>query len=561
MPTPTEIRRSRAPLIWMLLPTILGYTLCESGFCFETWQAKAAAAILAGTLAAVSFFSARKNPFVWKLTFTAAATFLAGAWWSLREPAVLEIPENFPETQIETTLEIEKPFRSGGKNWTGLARIRENDKNSVLDNTRVFYMIPKNRLEEPPVESAEIRVAGALSPWSALPWLNDDFAAYLKSRRASLALTQAVPAKNQKNPTPFTRWTTWCKKQKNAVSDKLTALGGRARERESGVLTAMTFGDRSRLPEIEKTNFQLTGTMHIFAVSGLHVAIVAAILSRLGAIFRLRERPCVFLILLFSWLYVQISGAAPSAVRAWEMICFYYIGKLSGRGDYTVPAIALVALLNLWYKPWLLTDLGFQLSYSVVLGIFLYALPLERFLREHCLNFFSGLPESLMNRRQKFSERLRRNILGAFSIAWTSFLATALLIAGMQCVFTPVSVFVNILLVPVAALMLPLAIFAGTLVCLPAGAFFAAPVWEIACKLACFCEWLTGMTAAGVGAFDVKIVPAQLAPIGSALILFGFFLGCEQRFLRERPLLRFLLPATILFTVLLCSSLFCLFIF
>lgn len=555
MQSSIEIAHARAPILWLLLPTICGYALCEMGFYFEANWAKITACALAGTLILCAFFCSRKNAKLWSLAFACGVIFLAGTWWSLRAPNLVALDENFPETEIATTLVIEKTFLSAGKNWTGLASIRETNEKSALNNTRAFYMISKKRLADAPIENQQIAIAGALSPWHTQTWIGDDFLDYLKSQRASFAITQIVPAKEKLAPSLATRWSQWCREQRNRISENLIALGGNAWERESRVLVAMMFGERGRLPAIEKANFQLTGTMHIFAVSGLHVAIVALILSWAGTLLRLRERQHIFLILFFSWVYVQLAGAVPSASRAWMMICFYYLGKLLGRGNYTVPAIALVALINLWWKPWLIADLGFQLSYCVVLGIFLYALPLNHYLLEKW-NPFAGLPNLLMNWRQKLCEKLRTNIIGSFAIAFTAFIATSLLIADAQKIFTPVSIFTNILLVPIVGVMLPLAVIAGTLTLIPAGTFFAGTLWTLCCWLCIFCEWLTGTLAHEIGAFEVALNVSWLAPLGIFAILTTFFLGEDWRVLRKHPLLRFSLPLLILILFLLCSSLF-----
>ncbi|MCR5183247.1 MAG: ComEC/Rec2 family competence protein [Opitutales bacterium] len=553
MRSPFEISRERSVVLWLLLPTLAAYTVCELGFGLENNAARLVASLIAGTLATLSFF-ARKNARQWALFFCGGIFFAAGTWWSLRAPVVLEIGEKFPESEIQGTIVIEKTFRSGGKNWTGLARMRQKDA-GVFDNTRVFYMIPKKRLAVAPVENDRIAIDAVLSPWHTQTWIPENFLDYLQKNHTSFALTRIVPAGEPEEQDWRSRHLRFCKKIQSVVSERLVALGGRARERESDVLVAMMFGERGRLPEIEKENFQLTGTMHIFAVSGLHVAIVALLLSWAGTALRLRERPRIFLILLLSWAYVQLAGGVPSATRAWMMICFYYVGKSLGRGNYTVPAIALVALLNLWMEPRLLRDLGFQLSYSVVIGIFLYGIPLEKRLLGS-VNAPFGLPGKLMAFPQRIFDFLRRHLIGSFAISFTAFLATSLLLASIQGIFTPLSIVCNILLVPVVGLALPLALVAAVFCFVPAGTAIAAIFWAAACRLAFFCEWFTGLLAHEVGALEFPIRPAWLAPLGAATILASFFVAAEWRVLRERPFLRFGLPVFIFAYFLICSSLF-----
>lgn len=94
----------------------------------------------------------------------------------------------------------------------------------------------------------------------------------------------------------------------------------------------MIFGDLSLLSPEQKQNFLLTGTMHVFAVSGLHISILTA--GALGAL-RLARCPRILawiLTLVGAWFYVQVIGAPPSAMRAWQMCLFILRERCSGAG-------------------------------------------------------------------------------------------------------------------------------------------------------------------------------------------------------------------------------------
>ncbi len=142
----------------------------------------------------------------------------------------------------------------------------------------------------------------------------------------------------------------------------------------AAVAGALIVGYRSDLnPELRKS-FSETGTAHILAVSGLHLAILFSVLS---FIFSPLEsipylRPVVKLsVLLILWGFAFITGLPPSVVRACVMITFINFGGVFGRRSFTLNTLAASAFFMLIYNPLYLFDVGFQLSYGAVLSIIL----------------------------------------------------------------------------------------------------------------------------------------------------------------------------------------------
>ena len=120
----------------------------------------------------------------------------------------------------------------------------------------------------------------------------------------------------------------------------------------------------------QRTAFTLIGVMYLFAISGLHVAIVAgALLLCLRHIPRLPRSAAELAALALVWLYVEITGGSPSARRAALMFTFYLIALWIGRPRGSLGAILAAGLVTLILNPLDLHSPGFQLSYSVVLGL------------------------------------------------------------------------------------------------------------------------------------------------------------------------------------------------
>lgn len=141
---------------------------------------------------------------------------------------------------------------------------------------------------------------------------------------------------------------------------------------EFGMLAAITLGYKDALTSDLRESFSTTGAMHVLAVSGLHVGIIFFIISMLLKPLerRKRLRPLKSLIsLLFLWFYAFITGLSPSVLRATLMFSLMALGGLFGRKSYTYNTVFVSAFLLLVFRPNLLFDVGFQLSYSAVLAI------------------------------------------------------------------------------------------------------------------------------------------------------------------------------------------------
>jgi len=104
----------------------------------------------------------------------------------------------------------------------------------------------------------------------------------------------------------------------SAASHKLpSAL--RLTPEDASMLNAMLFGDRTHLTQALRSSFERTGTFHLFVVSGLHVALLAAAFFWLLRRFRLPEGPAVLLTILIAFAYAELTGFGVPAQRAFIM--------------------------------------------------------------------------------------------------------------------------------------------------------------------------------------------------------------------------------------------------
>ncbi len=148
-------------------------------------------------------------------------------------------------------------------------------------------------------------------------------------------------------------------------------------KQELAVIAALVLGHKQWLDEETRHNYAQTGAMHVLAVSGLHTGIVAGIF--LGITSFVRSRHPLFNIFRFLiaiagiWIFALISGMAPSVTRAAIMFSLFLFAKLilvRTVNVYNVLACAAICLLL--FDPYLLYNVGFQLSFTAMLGIFFF---------------------------------------------------------------------------------------------------------------------------------------------------------------------------------------------
>lgn len=139
------------------------------------------------------------------------------------------------------------------------------------------------------------------------------------------------------------------------------------------VSSALIFGYRQDFSPDLLDAFVKTGTVHVLSVSGLHVGIVFFLLnSLLRHLDRYRNGRFIrlYTTLFAVWVYVVLTGMAPAILRAGIMISFFLVAELSGRKQNNLNTLFSSAFFILLINPKLLFDVGFQLSYTAVLGLF-----------------------------------------------------------------------------------------------------------------------------------------------------------------------------------------------
>lgn len=140
----------------------------------------------------------------------------------------------------------------------------------------------------------------------------------------------------------------------------------------SAIAEALLIGYKENLDRDLLQAYSNTGVVHIIAISGLHLGLIyvllVALFNQLPFIKKSVWAKSIFIITCL-WLFSLLTGASASVLRSAVMFTCIVIGKNFFSQSSVYNSLAASAVILLSYNPYLLWDVGFQLSYLAVLGI------------------------------------------------------------------------------------------------------------------------------------------------------------------------------------------------
>jgi len=228
---------------------------------------------------------------------------------------------------------------------------------------------------------------------------------------------------------------------------------------EGNLFSAILLGEKTNLDENIYKSMKRTGTLHLLAVSGLHVGIIAAfifIFLRLFYIPRFLILPLLGILLL---IYAGLVGFRPSILRASVMSLAVAAGFTFERKVLPLNSLAAAGLLILLLNPAQIMDVGFQLSFAAAFGI-IFAVAM--------------LQELSKFKKVKIPKPVLRWLLTPlfFSLSATLFTMPFLAQYFHKITFAPL--LANLLIIPLVSLTLPLGLISLGLsfIYLPLGEIF-----------------------------------------------------------------------------------------
>ena len=199
-----------------------------------------------------------------------------------------------------------------------------------------------------------------------------DYSKYLKNKQivAQFFLTSNTRWEKYKSSFPLNRYSTIIR---NRCLDIFKRSG--LQSNNLFIASALTFGYKNDLNTFVKNIFSRTGAMHVLAVSGLHVGIIFLIVNSIISLLKIPFRYDWlghFFILLIIWSYALITGLSPSILRATTMMSFFIIARVFNKHTSIYNVLFSSVFFLLFVNPFLIIDVGFQLSILAVFGILFF---------------------------------------------------------------------------------------------------------------------------------------------------------------------------------------------
>jgi competence protein ComEC len=516
----------RAPLLWLVLPLIAGSTLGRIAE-FTAVRVQLGGALIAAVGAVIA---SRRFPRLWPVAICGAMVFTGTASYTLYR-ARLAAWDTLPPREARLSLRVDRVFAQGDpKRATGLASVTAADAHlRELVGQAVYFSLTLPKGETPPIRSSVISAVGVLTTLPRNP-PTDSFDGFLAGSGINFRFNRGRVLAEEKAANAYYRL---CARAAERTKEILGLGIAQKRPALAGLLRAMMLGETHELNEEQHTLFMQSGTMHLFAISGLNIAVIAGAVQALLMLTRLPAWVRFLIGTALLWLFVDITGAAPSAVRAFGMAVFLQAAFLIRRAPNPLAAIAASALVVLLIHPLQVFSASFLMSYGIVVALLVLGLPLG----DAWLAWWTpwrDVPPATWNRWQRATAATWRWLAQAVAIGVAATLVSLLTGVEFFRLLTPGALIANLVLIP-AAMLVTLAGIASA-VCGLAGFGAGAILFNHAAALVLLIiEWLVRTSVRLPGAF----IPAQFAapwvgPIALVLLMLALGIGYTLNWRRER---------------------------
>lgn len=433
----------RAPLLWVLLPLMAGLVAGKLQWLplSPGWWAAVGVVCIGIALG-------------WRRAWAPGlllGVFLSGAaLYELRRDRLTDW-EALPPREVRATLEIDRVFppRPGMNSVGGLGRLVSTEAHlAELTGQCVYFSLSRKSDAAVPIRSARLQVVGVLQTLERNP-AGDTFDGYLAAQGVNFKLTRARTLAEVKPAGAYARFCDTTLRRFNAI----LGHGIEDHAPETAVLRAMLTGQQQELDAGQKDIFRESGTMHLFSISGLHVAVIAGVIIGVLQVLRLPAVVRVAAGGVLLWLYVDITGGAPSAVRAFLMVMFLHASHVLRRPGNPFSALVASAVCVLAVQPMQFFTASFQLSYGIVAALLLLGLPLGDWWNEKAA-LFTQLPAVSWRWYHHTVDWLWRKLLGVLAIGLATTVVGAISGVVIFKLLTPVALAANLALIPLGSLVI-----------------------------------------------------------------------------------------------------------
>lgn len=510
----------RAPLLWLVLPFMAGLI---AGRLADPVVSPRLFLMVAAVAAVVSVWASDRQPRIWMAAIALAAAFGGAASYHL-DRARLGAWDALPTREVRLNLRVDRVFvQADSRKATGLATVLAADGHlTELCGQRLYFSLSVPRGGSAPIRSARISTLGVLVTLPRHP-PRDSFDGYLASAGMNFRLTRGRVLGEVRPPNAYYAF---CQRAAERFAGILSRGLEPRRPELASVLRAMLLGQKHELSDEHNVLFMRSGTMHLFAISGLHICVIGSAVHTLLVLLRLTAVIRFAIGLTSLWLYVDITGAAPSAVRAFIMVAMVETALILRVPRNPLAALSASAFFVLLIWPMQLFSASFQLSYAIVAALLLFGLPLADRWQERW-RLFRDLPPPVWRWYHKVLAAIQREFVAALALGVASALVSTLGGLLFFKLFTPGAVLANLALIPASSLVI-----LGGLASLIAGLLGVGPAVVLFNHSAALVLWIIdhGVRAvvAAPGSWHVaQFSWSWIGPASMLLLMLAFIAGYQ----------------------------------
>lgn len=400
--------------------------------------------------ASAAVWASDRRPRLWAAAIVSALLLAGVAGYRLHR-ARLPAWDALPPREARLTLRIDRVFaQADARKASGLATVMSADEHLVeLPGQRLYFSLAVPRGGSAPIRSARVAVIGVLVTLPRNP-PGDTFDGYLAGAGMNFRLTRGRIVREVQPPNAYHRF---CASALTRFGIVLSRGLEPHRSELASVVRAMLLGQKHELSDEQNTLFMRSGTMHLFAISGLHIGIIAGAVHALLVLLRLPATVRYVAALAALWLYVDITGASPSAVRAFIMVALIETALVLRVPRNPLAALAGSAFVVVLVWPMQLFSASFQLSYAIVAALLLFGLPLADVWQERW-KLFRHLPKPVWRWYHHVLDTVHRELVIALALGIASTLVSTLGGLLFFKLFTPGAVAANLALIPASSLVI-----------------------------------------------------------------------------------------------------------
>ncbi len=260
--------------------------------------------------------------------------------------------------------------------------------------------------------------------------------------------------------------------------------------KSASFLKGIILADRTELDTETVSDFQNSGLIHLLAISGTHIGIIFAVIYFIFLkIFPVKFRNyAIILSLIFIWSFAVFIGLGNSVVRSCIMISTYMIYLLLKRKPDLLHALSLAGLIILISSPQQFFEVGFQLSFCAVLGIYWLNKPLVELLphsKYSALNFLKSI----------------------FVITIAAQLSTLPLVIFYFHQFSFISIIANLVVIPLAEIIITFSLFLAIILGLNFNIIWLNSIYDfMILKLLKLIHWFASLDFAMTRNIDLNLL-------------------------------------------------------